>query len=632
MLAPGSQIAGYRIDSMVGRGGMGVVYRAFQVGLERVVALKVIAPELLDDADVRERFLAEARAAASVDHPNVIPVHEAGAADGVAFIAMRFVGGSDLRSLVRGGGPLDAAEAAGYVAQAGAALDAIHAAGFVHRDVKPANLLIDAGGHVYLSDFGLAKQVLTRSDGTATGQWVGTLDYVAPEQIRGEKPDARADVYALGGVLHFALTGRVPYERDGDEAKLWAQLSAPPPVPSALRPGLPEALDAVVARAMAKRPEERFPSAGDLARAARAAAAGTTATEPERSVARGAAAPLVEYSTRTAARPRRRRAWVVGAVAAALAVAGVTVALAMRGEDDPPPRARATPTPTATPPPFTATTTERIGDRPNAIARVGDVLWIASANSEWLTLVSAESGKELDDHVRVGPDVRALVADRDDLWLARGSTKEVIRVDAGTRRIVAELGVPGTPTSLAVASSGIWVGVTGDDGRATLLRYDRGSGALEQSIAVREGIGGIAVGGGAVWVVKAATSKLSRVSGDRLTDWASVPGEVGSIRYGEGALWLTMPAEDAVAKVEARTGRSVVGAAGRAPAQAVVADGRVFVASRNDHTVVVLEPEALRSAGEPIAVGLNPYALATDGESVWVTGLADNTLTRIDPR
>ena len=237
-LVPGSEVAGYKIESLVGRGGMGVVYRAVQLGLERIVALKVIAPELLDDEDVRERFLAEARAAASVDHPNVIPVHEAGEENGVAFIAMRFVAGHDLRSLVRRGGALDPAEAAGFLAQAGAALDAIHRAGFVHRDVKPANLLVDPSGHVYLTDFGLAKAVLTRSGATRTGHWVGTLDYVAPEQIRGGRIDARVDVYALGGVLHYALTGRVPFERHGDEAKLWAQLSAPPPVPSELRRGL----------------------------------------------------------------------------------------------------------------------------------------------------------------------------------------------------------------------------------------------------------------------------------------------------------------------------------------------------------------------------------------------------------
>ena len=148
------------------------------------------------------------------------------------------------------------------MAQAGAALDAIHRAGFVHRDVKPANLLVDTGGHVYLTDFGLAKQVLTRSSATRTGHWVGTLDYVSPEQIRGGRIDARADVYALGGVLHFALTGRVPFERHGDEAKLWAQLSAPPPAPSELRPELRAEFDVVVGRAMAKSAEDRYPVRG----------------------------------------------------------------------------------------------------------------------------------------------------------------------------------------------------------------------------------------------------------------------------------------------------------------------------------------------------------------------------------
>ena len=302
-LVPARSVAGYRIESLVGRGGMGVVYRAFQLGLERVVALKVIAPELLDDEDIRARFLAEARAAASVDHPNVIPVHEAGEADGVAYIAMRFVAGSDLRSLVRRGGALDPAEAAGYVAQAGAALDAIHRAGFVHRDVKPANLLVDSGGHVYLTDFGLAKQVLTRSSATRTGHWVGTLDYVAPEQIRGGRIDARADVYALGGVLHFALTGRVPFERDGDEAKLWAQLSAPPPVPSELRRELRAEFDAVVARAMAKRAGGALPVRG---RPRPRGARGGRGDDPDRAGAGGRARRRRPGRGPDRARDRRR--------------------------------------------------------------------------------------------------------------------------------------------------------------------------------------------------------------------------------------------------------------------------------------------------------------------------------------
>ena len=247
---------------------MGVVYRATQIALERIVALKVIAPELLDNDEIRQRFLAEAHAAASFDHPNVIPVYEAGEADGTAYIAMRFVAGSDLHCRVRNGGGLAVAEAASVIGQAGAAIDEIHRAGFVHRDVKPANLLIDATGHVYQSDFGLAKQVLTRSGATRSGQWVGTLDYVAPEQIRGGRIDARADVYALGGVLHFALTGgcRSNERASGEDV---GPALAPPPVPSALRPDVPRAFDAVVARAMTKDPERRYPSAGDLGRAAR---------------------------------------------------------------------------------------------------------------------------------------------------------------------------------------------------------------------------------------------------------------------------------------------------------------------------------------------------------------------------
>jgi hypothetical protein len=290
-LTPGAVVAGYRIESIVGRGGMGVVYRASELELERVVALKVIAPELLEDRLVRERFLNEARTAASIEHPNVIPVYAAGERDGIAYIAMRFIDGDDVRTLVRRDGALPPGGTADMVGQAGIGLDAIHRAGYVHRDIKPANVLVDKEGHVYVTDFGLAKQVISHGGATGTGRWVGTLDYVAPEQIRGGRVDARADVYALGGVLSFMLTGRVPFEREGDEAKLWAQLSEPPPVPSEVRSGLPRELDAVVARAMAKDPEARYPSAGDLGRAARAAASGGRPSQPERMVARGAAAP-----------------------------------------------------------------------------------------------------------------------------------------------------------------------------------------------------------------------------------------------------------------------------------------------------------------------------------------------------
>src|SRR3954462_9766163 len=272
-LEPGSVFAGHRIESVAGRGGMGVVYRATQLALDRTVALKVIAPGLLEDQAVRNRFVRESKVAASIEHPNVIPIYYAGEEQGIAYIAMRYVPGDDIRSLVRREGPIDPPRAARIVAQLGSALDAAHATGLVHRDIKPANVLLTSEDHVYLTDFGLTKHALSIAGTTKPGHWVGTLDYVSPEQIRGERIDARTDVYALGCLLFFALTGVVPFRRDSDEARLWAHLSEPPPKPSDLVPEVPTAFDTVIERALAKAPGERYPSAGDLGRAALAAAA-----------------------------------------------------------------------------------------------------------------------------------------------------------------------------------------------------------------------------------------------------------------------------------------------------------------------------------------------------------------------
>src|SRR5215207_6667239 len=250
VLDPGAMLGGCRIETVVGRGGMGVVYRVRQLNLDRDVAVKVIAPELVEDPHSRQRFLTEARAAGAIEHPNVVPVHGAGIADGRAYLVMRYIAGDDLRALVHRAGALTARQAADVALQLGDALDAIHRAGYVHRDVKPQNVMVDGVGHVYLSDFGLAKHALGSTGPTQSEHWVGTLDYIAPEQIRGERVDARADVYSLGGVLYFMLTGHVPFERDGDHAKMWAHLVDPPPRPSALRPELPAGLDAVVQRAL----------------------------------------------------------------------------------------------------------------------------------------------------------------------------------------------------------------------------------------------------------------------------------------------------------------------------------------------------------------------------------------------
>ncbi len=269
----GSVLAGYRLEAQVGAGGMAVVFRARDQRLDRLVALKILAPALAADAAFRRRFIAESRAAAAVDDPHVIPVHEAGEASGVLFIAMRFVTGGDLRRVLEREGPLAPGRAAGFISPVASALDAAHRAGLVHRDIKPANILVDASpdrpDHVYLSDFGVSKGAL--SSVSLTGQFVGTPHYSAPEQIQGRAVDGRADQYALACVAWQLLTGQVPFERDQPMAVLLAHLSEPPPSLAERRPDLPAEAGQVLARALAKAPGERYGSCREFADALRAA-------------------------------------------------------------------------------------------------------------------------------------------------------------------------------------------------------------------------------------------------------------------------------------------------------------------------------------------------------------------------
>ncbi len=295
-LRPGERFAGCRIEAVAGRGGMGIVYRATELALDRRVALKVVAPEGVADSAYTERFVREVRMAASIDHPNIVPVYGTGEEAGRLYLVMRYVDGTDLHALVRRDGPLAPARAARIVAQIAAGLDAAHGAGLVHRDVKPANVLVTSAGaapghdHVYLTDFGLTVEVSSDTRMTTSGQWIGSVDYMAPEQLRAEPVDARTDVYALGGVLHAALTGDAPFRRQTVPQTIAAHLGDRPPRPSAMA-GVDEIFDAVVARALAKDPADRYSSAGDLGRAALAAATGERLTIPERIVARGRAAP-----------------------------------------------------------------------------------------------------------------------------------------------------------------------------------------------------------------------------------------------------------------------------------------------------------------------------------------------------
>jgi Protein kinase domain len=300
-LQTGSEFAGCRIEAVLGRGGMGVIYRATELRLGRPVALKLIATEQASDPDVRERFEREARMTASIEHPNVVPVYGAGEEDGHLYLVMRFVPGTDLHHLLGQEGQLAPARAASIVAQVADALDAAHAAGLVHRDVKPANILIN-NDHAYLSDFGITRVQASDTRITDSGNWIGTVDFMAPEHLRGEPTDARADVYALGCVLFTALTGTPPFRRDTVPVTITAHLHDPPPRPSETA-GVPAAFDAVIARALAKAPEDRYPSAGDLGRAARAAAAGEWVSTARGSVATGAATPEEAEPTRIAPAP-----------------------------------------------------------------------------------------------------------------------------------------------------------------------------------------------------------------------------------------------------------------------------------------------------------------------------------------
>ena len=322
-LQPGTEVAGYRIERTLGRGGMSVVYLAEHDWLQRKVALKVLAPQLAEDERFRERFVRESRLAASLDHPNVIPIYEAGASGGDLFIAMRYVEGTDLRSLLHEGGALEPARALAIVRQVAAALDAAHEQGLVHRDVKPGNVLLarqrgsEAGEHVYLSDFGLTKRSASDSGITGTGQFVGTLDYAAPEQFKGGTLDARTDVYSLGCVLFECLTGRPPFVSENDAGLMYAHLQQPPPSATAVEPELVGGIDEVLATAMAKAPPDRYPAAGAFAdEASRALGVGGDG---------GAGSPE---------RTRLRRMIPAIAVAVAL-LAGIALASVFRGDSPP---------------------------------------------------------------------------------------------------------------------------------------------------------------------------------------------------------------------------------------------------------------------------------------------------------
>jgi hypothetical protein len=644
-----AKFAGYRVEGIAGRGGMGVVYKATQLGLGRPVALKVVAAWLLGDPRIRERFLRESRAAAAIEHPNVIPIHDYGECHGQAYIAMRFVDGDDLRERVTATGPLAPEQAAAIVAHVADALDAAHDAGLVHRDVKPANILLGAHDQVYLSDFGLASHALSEGGLTSPGGWVGTMDFMAPEQIRGEPVDRRADVYALGCVLHFALTGQVAYPRETDEARLWAHLHAAPPEPSRLVPGLPAAFDEVIRRALEKRPDARPASAGELGAAALTAAGHPTAARAKRAPAPRRARSATAETWPDGPRPSRHRPVVAAAVATA-AVAGALAAFLVT--HDPVTAARSTSAPPSTttiaakpakpakppggkehviPAPHVVRAVH-VGTRPVNVEVAAGSAWVASTGSPTLDRVPLGGHRR-----RRGPDLGLGITDitdrRGELWVTVAARRQVVRLRASTgTQIGPPIAMIDEPRAIDAGEGAVWVAEQSPWGADNLVEIDPHTATVVGRLPVPEGINDIRAANGAVWVLgrhKPVLIKVSAPTRQRIVT-LKMGRHAERVDVAAGFVWVTDYGDDAVTRVDPKGPKLVsTDVPGRPYGLSARGDG-VWVACYGDQSVVRLDPQTGRIVGRPIRVGFNPVGVDVRGHSVWVTSVADDRLTRID--
>jgi ABC-type branched-subunit amino acid transport system substrate-binding protein/DNA-binding beta-propeller fold protein YncE len=569
-LGPGSTFAGYRIESLVGRGGMGVVYQATDLSLGRPVALKLIAPELADDPRFRERFLDEPRLAASLDHASVIPIYEAGEHDGQLYLAMRYVPGSDLRTLLEREGVLAPERALAILGQIAGALDAAHRQGLVHRDVKPANVLLDEDEHAYLTDFGITKQL--GDDAGDAGP--GTLDYLAPEQIRGEPVDGRTDQYALACVLHECLAGRAPYRRQTPAETMWAHLREDPP-PLESHP----ALDPVLRRGLAQERDERYPTCAGLIGAAR-------------DVLAPSAAP---------------RALILGGLAL-IAVALAGAVLASSSPDTPGAAAKA---PEGNGVAAVEPGSEQVagfvptGGAPSNVA-VGDgSVWLLSGDTRTISRIDPEQ-KAIAGRVDSPDHATDIAAGAGALWIGTGEgqggnwTDTVHRIDPVTnerRTTRLPKGLSGGDrfflnsgfTQMAVGAGGVWV--TGGGGVA---RLDPRTGALVATVDANASR--LAAGREGVWYVDA---------------------------FDAGAVTRINPRTN-------RTGRVIrVGDAGLSGI--AVGAGSVWVTAEHEGFVFRISPGA-RPETTPIKVGIGVNYIAYGAGSVWAANYATGTLSRIDPR
>jgi DNA-binding beta-propeller fold protein YncE len=593
--ASGTRLAGYRLDALLGRGGMGVVYLAYDPRLKRNVALKLLAPALAEDASFRERFLQESELAAGFDHPNIVPVYEAGEADGHLFIAMRYVDGSDLRDLLRDG-PLEPRRALALLDQIAAALDAAHERGLVHRDVKPSNILCAAHGgreHCYLADFGLVRRRSESEPALPGSSLVGTVDYVAPETIRGNPVDGRADVYSLGCVLYECLTGEPPFRRGSDAAVLFAHLEEEVP--------LLHRLDDVLPKALAKSPNERYTTAGELVAAARQA------------LGIGKAAwwrlPLIAAVAGAA--------MVTAALVAAFAIGGGGGAANRSGTairiDG-----------------ATGAVDERVpvGNDPEAIAAAPGSVWTANFADGTVSRIQP-AVKQVDTITVDGPPLSVAVAAGIAFVVNGPPANSLTLIKASAGNAYEFLALPDAPTGgtalLAAARRSVWVA---EIQTATVRRIDiTPGGDTRRSLTVKLPLrrnaefDGIATGEAAVWVVGNDLDrrlwKIDPRSG-RILAVATLPIAPDRVAAGAGGVWITGAISDVLLRLDPRTLHVVARIrAGRGEGGVAATPDAVWVADRIDGTVTRVDPRR-NAVASIVRVGGSPTDVAVSGADVWV--------------
>ena len=590
----GTELAGYRIEGVLGRGGMSVVYLAHDLRLKRNVALKLLAPELADDEGFRVRFLRESQLAASLDHPNVIPVYEAGEADGLLYIAMRYVLGSDLKELLRAEGALAPVRALALVGQVASALDAAHERGLVHRDVKPSNILL-AGQpgkeHCYLADFGLSTSTSDRSVADAR-QIVGTIDYVAPEQIRGAEVDGRADVYSLACLLYECLVGDVPFRRTNDVAVIYAHLEEPAPKASERAPTLSAAVDAVLEQGTAKLPDERWQTCAALVEAARSALGDGAGKVRVRQGSRrlGVAAALAGVAAAAAA----VAALMLGGGGPALAQSDSLVRIDLRGGQ---PAGGAA-----------------VGAQPTAVTVCGGSVWVTT-RAGTVFQIDPKSLRPHKVRVRGTPSDVANVGDL--AAVVSGPPEQVTMVDAQFGQISGVVNVPGAraPATAVAFGRDVWV-VNPSGYRLELLGPPYT--AITASVPLPGAPRLVAAGEGAVWAVGGRT--LWRIDPRALRLVASIRLAFAprAIDAGRGGVWLVDASGDAVVRVDPATNRPMHRiTVGDTPTAVTVGGDAIWVANRADGTVSRIDP-GRNAVDKTIRVGAAPLDLVAGLGAVWV--------------